>query len=340
MTTKKKKAEEKRTISKLVYVACMLSLLSLVWTTYSVVDLLGTGPMGLTVAGSADLIWASVLYAQWNGQTHLGRLKVSTIGNIALLAVAGLLVWHGVEIKNIQVAVAGPILPLGTKLVWLLAITGSIDPSAMTPEMKEKLAQDERDERFKAQQAAATAARVQREHDEEMQRIERQGERVLKQTDVNFKIDSERERKRYELMQLRRELAQSAPLDTDLDVELDSLMLEPPKPPQGPGGLPLPEMTPPNPGVQEMQPPAQRQSIGAGSGERRVLSMQVGVTDLSEAQAKNKMIAAKWWLQGQHSGLTQNQFAANEKISGGQLTKILKKFPEDIILADNQSLGA
>ena len=126
MTTNQAK---KRRSSPLLYPAALLSLASLAWTTWSLVDLLGTGWIGVTVAAGADIIWGSVIVAEARGLRLANKpWVVPTFGWITLLIVAGFLAMHGVQKDSIAMALAGPFLPFGAKAVWVLALADMRDP--------------------------------------------------------------------------------------------------------------------------------------------------------------------------------------------------------------------
>lgn len=175
--------------------AIALSAGSLAWTTWSLVDLLGAGPIGLTVAAGADIIWASVIVAEARGLRIAGRRwPVAAIGWAALLAVGTFLVWHGIARDHTAMAVAGPLLPIGAKLVWLLALADMRDPSALTDDEQAKLAALERGMRFE-----------EAEHRIELRRREMAAERLLADVSVDFEIELTRQEK-------GRELARRAPI--------------------------------------------------------------------------------------------------------------------------------
>jgi hypothetical protein len=175
--------------------AIALSAGSLAWTTWSLVDLLGAGPIGLTVAAGADIIWASVIVAEARGLRIAGhRWPVAAIGWAALLAVGTFLVWHGIARDHTAMAVAGPLLPIGAKLVWLLALADMRDPSAFTDDEQAKLAALERGMRFE-----------EAEHRIELRRREMAAERLLADVSVDFEIELTRQEK-------GRELARRAPI--------------------------------------------------------------------------------------------------------------------------------
>lgn len=175
--------------------ATLLSAGSLAWTTWSLVDLVGAGPWGITVAAGADIIWASVIWAEARAlRIHGWRWPVAAIGWAALIAVAGFLVWHGIDRDHAAMAVAGPLLPLGAKVVWLLALADMRDPSALTDDDKGRLAILERGMRFE-----------EAEHRIELRRREMAAERLLADVSVDFEIELTRQEK-------GRELARRAPI--------------------------------------------------------------------------------------------------------------------------------
>ncbi|MFJ8301575.1 hypothetical protein ACIQ9R_37500 [Streptomyces sp. NPDC094447] len=175
--------------------AAILSGASLTWTTWSLVDLLGAGPIGVTVAAGADIIWASVIWAEARGLRINGwRWPIAALGWATLTAVAAFLVWHGLDRDEVAMAVAGPLLPLGAKVVWLLAIADMRDPAALTDDERAQLAVMERAMRFEEAQ-----------HRYELRRREMGAERLLADVSVDFDIELARQDK-------ARELARRAPI--------------------------------------------------------------------------------------------------------------------------------
>ncbi|MZE53798.1 hypothetical protein GTY86_35660 [Streptomyces sp. SID5770] len=176
--------------------ATLLSAGSLAWTTWSLVDLLGAGPIGVTVAAGADLIWASVILAEARGVRVpvRGRNIVPAIGWASLVAVAALLAWHGIDRNVPAMAVGGPFLPLGTKCLWLMALADMRDPSALTDTERARLADLERGMRFE-----------EAEHRIDLRRREMAAERLLADVSVDFEIELARQDK-------GRELARRAPI--------------------------------------------------------------------------------------------------------------------------------
>ncbi|MDF2708161.1 MAG: hypothetical protein K0R62_3813 [Nonomuraea muscovyensis] len=175
--------------------AALLSAGSLAWTTWSLVDLLGAGPWGITVAAGADIIWASVIWAEARGLRIAGyRWPVAAIGWAALLAVGAFLVWHGIDRGHAAMAVAGPLLPIGAKLVWLLALADMRDPAALTDDERAQLATMERGMRFD-----------EAKHQYALRRREMDAESLLADVSVDFEIELARQDK-------GRELARRAPI--------------------------------------------------------------------------------------------------------------------------------
>lgn len=179
--------------SPLLYPAALLSAASLAWTTWSLVDLLGTGLIGITVAAGADVIWASVILAEARGLRPAGRSwVVPALGWAALAVVAVLLAWHGITEQSAAMAAAGPLLPLGAKIVWALALADMRDPTALTPEEQQQLADIERGMRFEEQLHAV-----------ELRRREMNADIVLADVESDFRIELRRQDKTRELNRRR-----------------------------------------------------------------------------------------------------------------------------------------
>lgn len=181
-------------LSPLLAPAIILSGASLAWTTWSLVDLLGAGAIGITVAAGADIVWAAVIAAEARG-LRIPAWKanlVPAIGWAALLAVAGLLVWHGHRADSLPMAVAGPLLPLGAKVVWLLALTDMRDPAALTDEEQAVLHRMERGLVFEEAQ-----------HRVKLRRREMDAELQLAEVDTDFEIELTRIDKGRELNRRR-----------------------------------------------------------------------------------------------------------------------------------------
>ncbi|WP_371099931.1 hypothetical protein [Streptomyces sp. PU_AKi4] len=179
--------------SPLTKLAAFLSLGSLIWTTWSLFDLLGAGPAGITVAACADAVWGSVIYAEYRGVRLAGkRWPVALFGWAALIAVAVFLVWHGIADNNLAMAFAGPFLPLGSKVVWALALADLRDPAALTDAEKATLAEMERSLVFEEAQ-----------HATEMRRRTMRAELLMAEVSTDFDIEVMRQDRARELNRMR-----------------------------------------------------------------------------------------------------------------------------------------
>lgn len=177
----------------LTKLAAFLSLGSLIWTTWSLFDLLGAGPAGITVAACADAVWGSVIYAEYRGVRLAGkRWPVALFGWAALITVAVFLVWHGIADNNLAMAFAGPFLPVGAKVVWALALADMRDPAALTDAELHTLAEMERTMAFEEQQ-----------HRIEMRRRTMHSELVMREVSTDFDIEVMRQERARELHRLR-----------------------------------------------------------------------------------------------------------------------------------------
>ncbi|MDX2658254.1 hypothetical protein PV382_18155 [Streptomyces scabiei] len=179
--------------SPLTKLAAFLSIGSLIWTTWSLFDLLGAGPAGITVAACADAVWGSVIYAEYRGVRLAGkRWPVALFGWAALIAVAVFLVWHGIADNNLAMAFSGPFLPLGAKVIWALALADMRDPAALTHDELLTLARMERGMAFEEKQ-----------HDIEMRRRTMNADLVIREVSTDFDIELMRQDKTRELQRRR-----------------------------------------------------------------------------------------------------------------------------------------
>lgn len=179
----------KRHSSPLLCPAILLSLASLAWTTWSLVDLLGTGWIGFTVAAGSDIIWGSVIIAEARGLRIAGRAwLVPILGWITLLVVAVFLASHGMARESIAMAAAGPFLPLGAKIVWALALADMRDPAALTHDELHQLARMERGMAFE-----------EREHDIRMRQQRMRAELLMSEVSTDFDIEVMRQDRTREL---------------------------------------------------------------------------------------------------------------------------------------------
>jgi hypothetical protein len=189
-------APKKRRSSPLLYPAVFLSLASLAWTTWSLVDLLGTGLIGVTVAAGADIIWGSVIIAEARGlRITIGRSQrniVPAFGWVTLAIVAVFLAWHGIATGSYAMAAAGPFLPFGAKAVWVLALADMRDPAALTHEELHTLAAMERGMVFE-----------ERQHGIRMRQQTMAAELLMSEVSVDFDIELMRQQRTRELSRRR-----------------------------------------------------------------------------------------------------------------------------------------
>ncbi len=173
----------KRRSSPLLYPAAFLSLASLAWTTWSLVDLLGTGWIGFTVAAGSDIVWGSVIIAEARGLRIAGRSWiVPALGWTTLLTVAVFLASHGIARESIAMAAAGPFLPFGAKVVWALALADMRDPAALTHQELHQLARMERGMVFE-----------EREHGIRMRQQRMRAELLMSEVSTDFDIEAMRQ---------------------------------------------------------------------------------------------------------------------------------------------------
>jgi hypothetical protein len=169
----------KRRSSPLLYPAVFLSLASLAWTTWSLVDLLGTGWIGFTVAAGSDIVWGSVIIAEARGLRIAGRSWiVPALGWITLVIVAVFLASHGIARGSIAMAAAGPFLPFGAKVVWALTLADMRDPAALTHDELHTLASMERGMVFE-----------EAEHDIRMRQQRMRAELLMSEVATDFDIE-------------------------------------------------------------------------------------------------------------------------------------------------------
>jgi hypothetical protein len=191
--------------SLLVLMASLLSLGSLAWTTWSLLDLFQVDALrieklgnvsliGLSAAVTMDIVWSATMYAEYKGQkipvswkTDKGRKTRSLntlplIGWTEVLFVAGLLGYHGSTVAG-GAAMFGAVLPIFTKLTWVLALNGLKDPYELTDDEKAMIAAKKRKSRLTRADADATAEQHEaeqikkaREHDAALADQKRQSE--------------------------------------------------------------------------------------------------------------------------------------------------------------------
>lgn len=177
----------------ILYGAALLAALSLIWSGYAITDLMHAGPFGLSVAIAGDIGWITVLWAEYRGIAIGGKpWAPHAAGWIIALAVAGLLVLHGLDAQSTGQTVAGPFVVLVGKIVWAFALAAMTDPAAPTPEQQAEVHAVMRDT---AHQTALHHARA----EAEIARIRDEARVTLARDETDFEIGLERLAKRAEL---------------------------------------------------------------------------------------------------------------------------------------------
>jgi flagellar biosynthesis GTPase FlhF len=232
-----KKSMGKR-VNILVIAAALLSTASIVWTTYSILDLLDIGVIALTVAATLDLIWISIQYAQHKGIPLMGsRIATEVAGWVAIAAVVGLLVWHGLTLEGqtiagqminhetaMSIAVASPLLPLGAKFVTMLAASSFRDPATYTHKQQKRLDEIQRTAAYKEDIRQKREEEASATHAAMMRRMAERQEQEKKEADLQKNHElAEQQRKAAveEAERERKRKAKEAEIEnTRLDAEL------------------------------------------------------------------------------------------------------------------------
>lgn len=199
-----KPAKKRKRPYPTIFVAVPLSIASLGWTAWSIYDLMHTGPAALALALSADLIWGGVLFAEWKGTRLIPGWKWSTpiAGLLLLGTVIALLLMHGLEKNNAAMCVAAFLLPIGAKVMWLLTIEGSRDPSDLTDDEKLAAAEKERENKVIRRVGELEGDRMSAKHEAELRKIQREAEIQLELDNANARIIANRQKLAVELQRI------------------------------------------------------------------------------------------------------------------------------------------
>lgn len=234
---KNKTGKARRFFGNPLYLAASLVwIASLTWTTYSVLDFMGIGIMAITIAATLDIIWLVVMFCVHHNVPLLGsRRNTEIIGWVMVGVVVVILFWHGKslngEVFNVAglgsdepltgaqswvIAVLGPILPIGSKILWAAAISYARDSQAIAPEDKDLLDAGARNLRYtkasKDQEAAQR--RIEREEAQRIQ-AEKDEEERLKQE----RIRADDERKHEETIAKLEQEAREAKAQAEANLE-------------------------------------------------------------------------------------------------------------------------
>lgn len=288
MNSKSVTENEKSRINPLVVLASTLSTASLTWTTWSLMDLLGVGPIGLTVALTADLIWASVIWCEYKRIGNKWAVKI--IGWIAVVIVGLFIAWHGISVGNDSMAVLGPFLTLGTKAVWEMALASMRDEAQERRRAAfKKIALIDVDSEILEQESAAQIRKENAEADAEHERIlaEKRRKHELAMADLRHKAEEERaaSNNRSDLL-----------IGTLENSQLDQVLAVIERHQSKVGtiaGETVPPVDPPKPPKQIPPPPPFSPKTSLPSGQ---VKKEAPVTGLTEAQAKKKILAAQYYM--------------------------------------------
>lgn len=331
-TPKEKKREAVGDPSKrkpLVGVASVLSLASLGWTTWSLMDLLGVGPVGLTVALTADLIWSAVIYCEYR---RIGGGWVKALGWLAVLVVGGFIVYHGITLENPAMAAAGPFLTVGTKAVWELALMSLRDP-----------VQDKKDEAQREIDLLNAEAKIIRERAQ----AQIAKEKAESSAEHERKVSSKKQEHELEMMDSRHK-AEKLKMDAQNDsailiATLKAMNIEEihklfRMQTQTIAGEIMPPQDDPPKGRRRKQPelPAPPDPNKASDLPEEAKDVQVNVEDLSHAKAELKRLAAVWYLMEANAKkegnlLSKAEFARRVGVNKAQVTRATNEFSQDSI---------
>lgn len=208
--------------SLLVAMAGLLSIGSLAWTTWSMLDLFQVDALtiekmgnisliGLSAAVTMDIFWSATMVAEYRGQKlpftwslKKGEPKTFNIlpllGWVEVLFVAALLGYHGSTVGG-GAATFAAVLPIFTKFTWMLALNGLKDPNDLTEDQKAEIAEQRRESRMTRARTAATAEK----HEAEMIQRQRDHEAALAEERRRAEIEREKVQAQIEREKLERE---------------------------------------------------------------------------------------------------------------------------------------
>jgi hypothetical protein len=214
--------ESRRKFSFLVLMASILSIGSLAWTTWSMLDLFKVDAMvieklgnvsliGLSAAITMDVFWSATMVAEYRGQKlpFTWSMKkgapwkfnaLPLLGWVEVLFVAGLLGYHGSTVGG-GAAMFAAVLPVFTKFTWMLALNGLKDPFDLTDDEKAMLAEKKRKSRLTRADADATSE----QHDADMIMKNREHEAALADERRRAEIEREKVQAKIEREKLERD---------------------------------------------------------------------------------------------------------------------------------------
>lgn len=205
-----------------------LTLLSMAWTAWSVVDLVGRAaptPVAAAVAAGLELTWVALVALEWAQVHRTGRAPrgLAVAGWATAAVVVAVLALHGWLAHWSLIPLA--LMPLGAKALWHWAL------ASMAEEVREQQAEARRQEEEEARRAAELDTGLTPEQQAELAELRRQAaylrERAAAEAEVT-QARAEAERLREEIdHQLRREtLRRAAELRMDTDRTTAEVLLQ------------------------------------------------------------------------------------------------------------------
>lgn len=335
--------------SLLVLLASILSVGSIAWTTWSLLDLFQVDAMvieklgnvsliGLSTAITMDIVWSATMVAEYQGQ----KLPVSwkgkkawnalpVIGWIEVLFVAGLLGYHGSTVAG-GAAMFAAALPVFTKVTWVLALNGLKDPTELTEDEKALMAEKKRKSRLTRADAEATAEQHEadlilknREHEAalaeerrkaeiERERVQAQIEREKLEREAKFEAERAELEGANELKAMRQRLnaqLQITTMRTQTEITMERLDAEQDMRLRAPLGVNI------------IQGEVSRPQLAKGfSGDSETY---MGLTDAEQRRAE---LAARYYA-ADHSegGITKSAFCRANNINPPRLSEATKDYP-------------
>lgn len=308
----------------LVGVASVLSVASLGWTTWSLMDLLGVGPVGLTVALTADLIWSAVIYCEYR---KIGGAWVKTLGWLAVLVVGGFIVYHGLTLDNPAMAAAGPFLTVGTKAVWELALMSLRDP------VKDKKAEARQEIDLLSAEAEIIRERAQAQIAKERAEAAAEHERKVSAKKQTHELEMMDSRHEAEKLKLNAENDSAVLYSTLKAMNIEEIHKLFRVQTQTIAGEIMPPQDEPPKGRRRKQQelPAPPDSRKTPEFPEEAKDVYVDVEGLNTAKAELKRLAAVWYMmeakaKEQGDLLSKAEFARRVGVNKAQVTRATNEF--------------
>lgn len=344
-----------RLFGLLIVLAGLLSLGSLIWATYSLLDFFQIGgidpanfkfkdlnPIGLSAASTADIAWSITMIAEYRGSRIMMRLRkerepinlLPWIGWAEVLFVATMLFMHGKQMGNGAAAFAA-FLPVMTRFSWILVFNDMKDPSELTEEQKLRIAEMARQAKMTLAETEASAEK----HQADLEAQRRRNEAALENTRAEierqklealakFEMKEAHLRGENDLKTLERRLnveLQAATLRGQQDIQLMRLDAE--------NELSL---RAPIPYIQGRVIPSGRPAISAGEDVNEELLGEYGDISLagqglSDSQMKQARLALSYYTVNANRGgsVKKADFCTANGLRPPRLSEATTAFPEE-----------